>query len=227
MLHEEGKEKKKKRLTMDSHETSFPSALTEGFFFVFAETVFLAVFFSASGDGDDLTAEEDFLADVFPVEGEAVFFLTALFFGSDVFSFASFFPADAFLVEGFFPASDEAVFAVFFFVSEDAVFVAEADADDFVLLFDGAFFSAFAEDAFPDEVFPLAGEAFFVTDAFFPDAVLFLVPAFFAAASDVFFPVVDLVPDGVFFAFDDVFAFLRGGVPETDSVPGIAVTSSR
>lgn len=151
---------------------------TEGFFLVFAETVF---FF--------------FCSNVFSPDGVS----------------ASFFPADVFLVEGFFPASDEAVFAIFFFVSEDAVFVAEDDADDFILLFDGAFFSFFAEDAFPDEVFPLAGEAFFVTDAFFPDAVLFLVPAFSAAISDVFFPDADFASDGVFFAFDDVCLRLPAG----------------
>ena len=92
----------------------------------------LVVFFSASEETDSeaLPEEEDFLDAVFPAEGEAVFFLTA-FFCSDAFSpdgvSAGFFLVDAFLVEVFFPVSDEAVFAVFFFASEDAVFLAEAD----------------------------------------------------------------------------------------------------
>lgn len=92
----------------------------------------LVVFFfeSEETDSETLPVEEDFLDAVFPEEGEAVFFLTA-FFCSDAFSpdgvFVVFFLVDAFLVDVFFPVSDEAVFAVFFFASEDAVFLAEAD----------------------------------------------------------------------------------------------------
>ena len=125
----------------------------------------LVVFFSASEETDSeaLPEEEDFLDAVFPAEGEAVFFLTA-FFCSDAFSpdgvSAGFFLVDAFLVEVFFPVSDEAVFAVFFFASEDAVFLAKADTafafisdeetedDAFVAFFAGAFFSVFVAAVF-------------------------------------------------------------------------------
>lgn len=161
-------------------------------------------FFESEGTGSEsLPVEEDFLDAVFPAEGEAVFFLTA-FFCSDAFSpdgvSVVFFLVDAFLVDVFFPVSDEAVFAVFFFASEDTVFLVEADTafafasdketedDAFVAFFAGAFFSVFVAAVFffvvaflavvpsPDDVFAFADVVFFfvavvfLTAVFSPDA---------------------------------------------------------
>lgn len=131
----------------------------------------------------------------------------------------------------FFPVSDEAVFAVFFFASEDAVFLAEADtafafvpdeeAEDaaFVVFLTGAFFSVFVADAF----FP--AEDFFATvfvsatdDVFFFVAVVFLTAVFsFDAEGDVFFllSVFDVTFTDVFSAVEAFFlgtAFAFAGV---------------
>lgn len=184
----------------------------------------LVVFFfeSEETDSESLPVEEDFLDAVFPAEGEAVFFLTD-FFCSDAFSpdgvSSSFFLVDAFLVEVFFPVSDEVVFAVFFFASEDAVFLVEADTafafapdeeaedDAFVVFFADAFFSGFVAAVFffvvaflavvpsPDDVFAFADGVFFFV------AVVFLTEVFSPdAEGDVFFllSVFDV-------AFTDVF----------------------
>ena len=194
----------------------------------------LAVFFfgSEETDSESLPVEEDFLDAVFPAEGEAVFFLTA-FFCSDAFSpdgvSSDFFLDAVFFTEVFFPVSDEEVFAVFFFVSEAAVFLAEADTafafvpdeetedDAFVVFLAGAFFSAFVADAFfpaeaffatvsaPDDVFFFVAGVF-LTAVFSPDAegdVFFLLSVFDAAFTDVFSAV------GAFFL---VAAFAFAGV---------------
>lgn len=184
----------------------------------------LVVFFfgSEETDSETLPVEEDFLDAVFPAEGEAVFFLTT-FFCSDAFSpdgvSSDFFLDAVFFTEVFFPVSDEAVFAVFFFASEDAVFLAKADTafafisdeetedDAFVAFFAGAFFSVFVAAVFffvvaflavvpsPDDVFA------FVDVVFFFVAGVFLTAVFSPdAEGDVFFllSVFDV-------AFTDVF----------------------
>lgn len=184
----------------------FHSAFAEGFFFAFAEEVLLVaallvVFFFASEEtgSEALPVEEDFLDVVFPAEGGAIFFLTA-FFCSDAFSpdgvSAGFFLDDVFFAEVFFPVSDEEVFAVFFFASEDAVFLVEADTafafvpdeetedDAFVAFLAGAFFSVFVAAVFffvvaflavvpsPDDVFAFADVVFFFV------VMVFLVAVF-------------------------------------------------
>lgn len=201
----------------------------------------LAVFFfgSEETDSESLPVEEDFLDAVFPAEGEAVFFLTA-FFCSDAFSpdgvSAGFFLDDVFFTEVFFAVSDEAVFAVFFFASEDAVFLAEADTvfafisdeetedDAFVAFFAGAFFSVFVAAVFffvvaflavvpsPDDVFA------FVDVVFFFVAGVFLAAVFSPdAEGDVFFLlfVFDVAFTDVFSAVEAFFlvtAFAFAGV---------------
>lgn len=224
----------------------FHSAFAEGFSLVFAEEALLAAallvvfFFEPEGTGSEsLPVEEDFLDVVFPAEGEAVFFPTA-FFGSDAFSpdgvSVGFFLDDVFFTEVFSPISDEAAFAVFFFASEDAVFLVEADTafafvpdeetedGDFVVFFAGAFFSVFVAAVFffvvaflavvpsPDDVFAFADGVFFFV------AVVFLAAVFSPdAEGDVFFllPAFDVAFTDVFPAVEAFFlvaAFAFAGV---------------
>ena len=203
----------------------------------------LVVFFfgSEETDSEALPVEEDFLDAVFPVEGEAVFFLTA-FFGSDAFSpdgvSAGFFLVDAFLVEVFFPVSDETVFAVFLAEADTAfAFVPDEETEDdaFVVFLAGAFFSVFVADAFfpaedffatvfvsaPDGVFAFAdGVFFFVAGVFLaavfsPDAegdVFLLLSVFDVAFTDVFSAAEAFLPDEGTDAFFLVAAFAFAGV---------------
>ena len=193
----------------------------------------LVVFFfgSEETDSEALPVEEDFLDAVFPVEGEAVFFLTA-FFGSDAFSpdgvSAGFFLVDAFLVDVFFPVSDETVFAVFLAEADTAfAFVPDEETEDdaFVVFLAGAFFSVFVAAVFffvvaflavvpsPDDVFAFADGVFFfvagvfLTAVFSPDAegdVFLLLSVFDAAFTDVF-PAVEAFLLATAFAFAGVF----------------------
>ena len=193
----------------------------------------LVVFFfgSEETDSEALPVEEDFLDAVFPVEGEAVFFLTA-FFGSDAFSpdgvSAGFFLVDAFLVDVFFPVSDETVFAVFLAEADTAfAFVPDEETEDdaFVVFLAGAFFSVFVAAVFffvvaflavvpsPDDVFAFVDVVFFfvagvfLTAVFSPDAegdVFFLLSVFDVAFTDVF-PAVEAFLLATAFAFAGVF----------------------
>ena len=157
-------------------------------------------------------------------------------------------PVEEDFLDVVFPVEGEEVFAVFFFASEDAVFLVEADTafafapdeetedDAFVVFFAGAFFSVFVAAVFffvvaflavvpsPDDVFAFADGVFFFV------AGVFLAAVFSPdAEGDVFLLLsvfdaafTDVFPAAEAFLLVAAFAF-AGGFPAFADDPAFLV----